>query len=96
MIAPHPRAYITVSHGMGGWFAVLVIWTAEGFYDVEQTGLGRYETREEAVAEARWWAHDEKLPVRGLLCPMKRTKHPPTFHHLFKARHEPRSNAAPR
>lgn len=43
---------VTVTEGMSGWFAVHMV---DG--EPEESGAGRYETREEAEAEAREWAN---------------------------------------
>ena len=53
----HPD-YVSVTHGMSGYFAVHLRWYNEfsGYYDVEQSGHGRYSTKEEAEAEGREWA----------------------------------------
>lgn len=53
---------IGVSQGMSGHFAVLFTWTSlEGFpegkfWEPQETGFGRYATREEAVEEALAWS----------------------------------------
>lgn len=31
--------------------------------DVENTGIGRYATKEEAIEEAKHWAEDEGIPL---------------------------------
>lgn len=36
------------------------------YTDVQDTGIGRYKTREEAVREAKSWAEAEELPTKGL------------------------------
>lgn len=51
-----------------GWAAVLLVdvTTEDGTYtDVQQTGLGRYATREEAEVEARQWAEVEDIAYEG-------------------------------
>jgi len=48
--------YITVSHGMRGWFALLA--DSDG---PVQSGIGSYATAEEAAEEARAWALAERL-----------------------------------
>lgn len=56
--------YITVSQLGSGWAAIHLRYDAEiDDYDVEQTGLGRYSRREDAVDEARDWAESEELPI---------------------------------
>lgn len=58
--------YVTVYESIGGWKAVMVWWNPEegGFWEPLQTGCGAYNTREEAVAEAKWWAKDEKCEFK--------------------------------
>lgn len=65
---PRPRAekrapYITVTHGMSGYFAVMLWWNTDmgGFYEPWDTGIGRYPTEAEAEAEAEQWADEEEL-----------------------------------
>jgi hypothetical protein len=60
--------YITVTHGMSGFFAV-EIWinpgsakTGGSFPEPWDTGFGRYPTKLEAEEEARDWAKIEELP----------------------------------
>jgi hypothetical protein len=55
--------YLTTSHGLRGWFAVLVD-DSNGFPEPVQTGYGSYETAEEARKEAEEWAIAENLKVR--------------------------------
>ena len=57
------KSLVTVGQGMSGWFAALMVWNKEGFYEPWNTGFGRYKTREEAVAEARDWAEAEGLEL---------------------------------
>lgn len=59
-------AFITVMHGLIGYFAVLVSWNEDldGFYEPYQTGPGRYRDAKEAAKEARAWARDEGLEFR--------------------------------
>jgi hypothetical protein len=58
--------YITVSQGIGGWFAVLVWMNPDmgGFWEPYDTGIGRYATKAEAETEARMWAKDESLEFK--------------------------------
>lgn len=57
--------FITVTHGMSGYFAVHMWWnnTGEGglpgFWEPYNTGIGRYRTKEEAAVEAKEWAEAE-------------------------------------
>ena len=59
--------FITVTHGMSGYFAVWMTWTDEfgGFWEPYTTGIGRYPTAQEAHAEARDWAADEELEYKA-------------------------------
>lgn len=59
--------YITVYESVGGWKAVMIWWNPEmgGFPEPFQTGLGAYNTREEAECEARAWAGETGLKYEG-------------------------------
>ena len=58
--------YITVTHGMSGYFAVLLTWNPDlgGFYEPEQTGMGRYRSADVAAEEGRDWAAVEGIEFR--------------------------------
>lgn len=64
--------HLTVRLLGSGWAAVMMWFNMEedfldegdGFWEPLDTGIGRYATREEAVAEATRWAEDEELEVR--------------------------------
>ena len=55
--------FITITHGMSGFFAVQLTWNTdhEGFWEPLRTGIGRYVDREDAVKEAKYWAKTEDL-----------------------------------
>jgi hypothetical protein len=54
--------YVTVSRGLRGFYAVLVVWEEEGgFFEPFMTGNGSYATEKEAVPEAVAWARDERI-----------------------------------
>lgn len=57
--------FIGVTQGISGHFAVEYWINPEmgGFIEPWDTGLGRYATREAAVAEARFMAEDSGLPL---------------------------------
>lgn len=55
------QPFVTVTHGISGWFAVIMAKSPEGFYEAWQTGIGRYPDREKAVDEAKAWAQAENL-----------------------------------
>lgn len=59
-------AYITITHGMSGYFAVKVWWNPDhgGFYEPWDTGDGRYANAADAEPEAMEWAHTEGLEYR--------------------------------
>lgn len=59
----HPP-YVTTTNGMRGWFAVLVHWNEEGFYEPWNTGFSSYKTKAEAEVEAKQWAEDEGIEFR--------------------------------
>ena len=60
---------ITVKLLGSGWAAIHIAdyedmdWNT----DIVQTGMGRYVTREEAEAEAKFWASAEELPYEEYL-----------------------------
>lgn len=57
-------SFVTVTHGMRGYFAVLMKWYPEdNMWDAWQTGIGSYKTAEGARLEARDWARAEELRV---------------------------------
>lgn len=65
--------YITVSLLGSGYAAVHRVLVKEmnpdgtwdePYWDVEQTGIGRYSTRDEAVVEARDWAKSEEIKLQ--------------------------------
>lgn len=60
-------SYTDVTHGMRGWFAVLMKWYPEdNMWDVWNTGLGSYKTAEEAHKEAKDWAEAEGIRFREM------------------------------
>lgn len=60
-VVSHPP-YISISKGMSGWFAICLAWYEDiQSYDVQQSGIGRYDNREDAVAEAEDWAMSEGI-----------------------------------
>lgn len=57
--------YITVSSGLRGFYAVLVVWEEQGGYEEPyMTGPGSYATEKEAVPEAVAWARDEGIAFK--------------------------------
>ena len=58
------KPYITVTHGMSGYFAVHVWWNPEGFWEPWSTGFGRYSDKAQAIAEARQWAEAEEMEYK--------------------------------
>lgn len=59
------QAHLTITRGMAGWFAVHVWFNPElgGFWEPYNTGIGRYETRQEAYDEAKCWSDSDELPL---------------------------------
>jgi len=59
------KHFITVTKGMSGFFAVHMWRNDEEdfgpFWEPYETGLGRYETREEAEREALLWAENMEM-----------------------------------
>lgn len=64
-MADHP-SFITVTHGMSGFFAVMLTWNEDhgGFYEPYTTGMGRYDHGDAANAEAKQWAVNEGLEYK--------------------------------
>lgn len=66
------KPYITVTHGMRGWFAVKMWWNpkepgcgnTEGFWEPWQTGVGSYRSSKEAEPEAKLWAESEGIEYK--------------------------------
>jgi hypothetical protein len=61
----HP-SFVTITHGIRGYFAVLLVWNPEfdGFYEPENSGIGSYATAAEAEPEALEWAQAEGVAFR--------------------------------
>lgn len=63
-----PGAYVTVTYGIRGYFAVLVELVSDEpwgeFYEPVNTGLGSYPTQAEAIPEALEWAASEEVPFQ--------------------------------
>jgi hypothetical protein len=64
-----PDDYITVYESVGGWKAVQMTWSTypdipHGFWEPEQTGVGAYDTMEQACVEGRAWAASEELEFK--------------------------------
>lgn len=58
------KSYITVYQSFGGWKAVMLCWSPEGFWEPYQTGVGVYRTKMEAEQEAEHWAADEEIEYK--------------------------------
>ena len=61
----HPD-YVTITHGMRGFFAVYMMWNEDlgGFYEHYETGIGSYKTSSDAVPEAMQWAQAERVKFK--------------------------------
>lgn len=63
------KEFITTTHGMSGYFAVHMWYNTEdyeyGFWEPYDTGFGRYDTREEAIADAKEWAEATGIEYRA-------------------------------
>lgn len=55
--------YITTTHGMRGFFAVMID-DSDGFPDPFMTGHGSYKNSEDAKKEAKDWAKAEEMEYR--------------------------------
>jgi hypothetical protein len=59
-----PNYWITVTSGMRGYFAVM-LWDGMGFEEPWETGMGSYDTPEQAAIEAKQWAEAEGIEYKG-------------------------------
>lgn len=61
--------YITVGELGSGWAAVHMAYVEPddytGYWDVQQTGIGRYRTHAAALVEARQWAASDEIRYEG-------------------------------
>lgn len=66
LLTDHPD-YVTVTHGMRGYYAVYLKWTDErgGFYEPWNTSDLSYKTHKSAVIEAKSWAKADGVAYRG-------------------------------
>lgn len=59
------ESYVTVTHGMRGYFAVLRSWYEEDqMWDNTCTSSFSFKTREEAVVDAKDWATAEEIKYK--------------------------------
>ena len=64
-LAAARRAYVSVTHGMRGFFCVLLTWDEEcGCHTPWTTGFGSFATSKEAHPEGRSWAAAEGIEFR--------------------------------
>lgn len=54
-----------IGTAISGYFAVMYWWNPEGFWEPVCSGIGRYATKEEAIAEGKQWAKAEEVEFRG-------------------------------
>lgn len=57
--------WITTTHGIRGYFAVMMVLDDDGMIDVQQSGIGSYKTQAEAEREGRQWAEAEQLEYKN-------------------------------
>lgn len=62
---PDPPAYISVTQGLRGHFAVLIQRNEDGDFEPYNTGIGSYASPIGAAIEGREWAMSEGIPFRG-------------------------------
>ncbi len=55
------KRFITITKGTRGWFAVMMWWNPEGFYEPWDTSAVSHANEHEAEIEARAWAEDENI-----------------------------------
>jgi hypothetical protein len=57
--------FVTVSHGLRGYFAVLMTWEEElGYHTPFNSAFGSYPTATEARQDAETWARAEEIECR--------------------------------
>ncbi len=66
MLDPHPD-YVTVTHGMRGYYAVYLKWTEDngGFYEPWNTSDLSFKHHKSAVIEAKAWAKADGVAYKG-------------------------------
>lgn len=56
------KPFITVTHAISGWFAIMLAWSPDlDDWEPIERGFGRYPTKEGAVAEGKAWALAEEV-----------------------------------
>jgi len=57
------KPYVSIYKSIAGWKAVMYWWNPElgGFWEPWNTGIGYYETAEQAKLEAKNWAEIEGI-----------------------------------
>lgn len=65
--ATRPSDFISVSLLGSGWAAMHWTYDPDGFWDVQQTGISRYKTRDEAIIEARIWSKSDGIALHSEL-----------------------------
>lgn len=63
-LAAKPSFYITTTHGMRGWFAVMIRVENDCFEEPQQTHPASHADRFTAQQDAQAWADDEELEYR--------------------------------
>ena len=58
------QAFITVTKGMRGFFAVMVWWNPQGFWEPYESHPCSHEEGAGAQADAKSWAEAEGLPLQ--------------------------------
>lgn len=53
--------YVDVYEPIAGWKAKQMFWDEEGFWDCWETGNFAYNTKEEAITDAKSWADAEEI-----------------------------------
>ena len=60
-------SYIGVTSGMSGWFAIECVLVDDPelgeYWDIQQTGVGRYKERRQAVLEAISWSESDEIKL---------------------------------
>ncbi len=59
------ESHIGIYESMGGWKALCRVWNEKGFWDVGDTGICSWATKEEAIKDAKGWAKDDAMAYVG-------------------------------
>ena len=58
------KPYVTVTHGIRGYFAVMLVWNEAGFYEPWNSSPVTCATRAAAVTDGKFWADSEGVEFK--------------------------------